>query len=106
MKQEETNKISDGYHTFGELYTHRYWLFIALLHHRHDGWKSKKHSDGTMFKDMFIAGIGGKGGSMITYHLPLSVWNKVHVTAVPTAPKWDGHTPNDVIHRLKSLTKE
>jgi hypothetical protein len=25
-----TNQISDGYHTFGELYDHRISLFIAL----------------------------------------------------------------------------
>jgi hypothetical protein len=26
----DTNRISDGYHTFGELYDHRIQLFIAL----------------------------------------------------------------------------
>lgn len=62
-------KISDGYHTFRELYEHRMTLFQALLNEMastnsrsqyeildyRNVWKSRKHSDGTMYDNMFIA---------------------------------------------------
>ena len=31
MSDIDTNLISDGYHTFGELYDHRFALFLARL---------------------------------------------------------------------------
>ena len=64
---EEKQHVSDGYHTFKELYDHRIALFLALVksiseqeYHPANQicWKSKKHSDGTMFDGWFIAGIG------------------------------------------------
>ena len=100
---KDRSKVSDGYHTFEELYAHRHWLFIALLKHRPDAWKSKKHSDGTMFDGMFIAGIGKKKGKQITYHLPNNLWRKVHAEKLDTAPAFDGHTSENVVHRLKTL---
>lgn len=50
----EKENISDGYHTFKELYAHRIALYIALIHAIHEQeyhpsikpcWKSKLHSD-------------------------------------------------------------
>src|ERR1700674_4946856 len=76
----------DGYHTFDELYAHRIRLFLTLmcLQERANEewgtksfnkvWKSKFHSDGTMFDGWFVAGIGIEKGSQITYHLPVAVW--------------------------------
>ena len=106
--------ISDGYHTFGELYEHRIALFIALCRmtkaesgHWTDGevkmvWRSKLHSDGTMFDDSFILGIGRVRGHQITYHLPLSYWDMTEFAyTMDNAPEWDGHTSADVLERLK-----
>jgi hypothetical protein len=38
---EDKSKISDGYHTFEELYDHRHVLFLTLclLHHEKAAWK-------------------------------------------------------------------
>ena len=66
-------------------------------------WKSKTHSDGTSWDGWFVAGIGTEKGEQITYHLPIDRWNELRVVAYDKAPEWDGHTPQDVINRLKSL---
>src|SRR5689334_1578024 len=71
--------ISDGYHTFDELYEHRHALFIALcsllddLGHPHI-WRSRVHADGSSFEGWFLMGIGREPGEQITYHLPDRLW--------------------------------
>ena len=112
----DANKISDGYHTFGELYDHRIALFIVLCNHIQadptEGgeltgqfcWKSKAHYDGSIMEGWFIAGIGREKGEQISYHLPDKVWDKLRVPTYITAPhEWDGHTSEDVIKRLYTL---
>ena len=101
MTKAECN--CDGYHTFSELYEHRHALFAALCNRtRSFAWKSWKHSDDSMFKDMFIAGVDTPDGP-ITYHLPKSWWGELRVVNLDKAPAWDGHTSDDVIKRLKSI---
>lgn len=114
-KDFDTNLVSDGYHTFGELYDHRIALFITLcnlLYLPHSRgkiagdipWKSKLHHDGTMFDGWFIAGIGTEKGKQISYHLPIKDWDKLRVVAYDKAPEWDGHTSVDVVERLLKLS--
>lgn len=110
----DTNKVSDGFHTFGELYDHRISLFIALCSVIPYGkytdhvsvWKSKKHADGTMYDGWFIMGLNYNKGEQISYHLPLSKWDECSDPCIierEFAPEWDGHTSNDVLERLKQL---
>jgi hypothetical protein len=116
-----TDLISDGYHTFGELYDHRVQLFIMLcwfIHNsikpnwEYDGWydkdmepwRAKRHNDGSVWDGWFIMGIGKTKGEQITYHLPVSKWDECDFAeTLDTAPEWDGHTPADVLERLKRL---
>lgn len=104
-----TNNISDGYHTFGKLYEHKFELYMALcrsLHRNEDGfvWKSKIHSDGSCYDGWFLLGVGTINGLQITYHLPISKWDECDFAAIfEKAPGWDGHTSNDVLERLKQL---
>ena len=109
IKDVDSGKISDGYHTFDELYEHRYFLFIQLARKvkedntRHV-WRSIKHSDGTFYKDWFIMGINKEAGEQISYHLPIRLWNDtMFAETLDKAPEFDGHTSNDVIDRLKSI---
>ena len=98
----KVSKKSDGYHTFDELYRHRTTLFaIVCLDHRMRSWKSKLHSDGTMFDDWFIVGMDLPNGQ-VTYHIPLDQWSLFDLDALDRAPEWDGHTPNDVLTRLRN----
>jgi hypothetical protein len=113
-KCSNTNDISDGYHTFGELYVHRIALFQlacrlmadndTLYGGRKSVWKSKAHSDGTVWDGWFIMGINSKPGEQVTYHLPISEWgNCWYAVELEQAPEYDGHTSDDVIYRLKSI---
>lgn len=118
IKNVDANQVSDGCHTFGELYEHRVALFILaarctieLARLKNDCatakeiiWRSRKHSDGTEWDGWFIMGIGTEPGDQITYHLPMSQWERT--SFVPTrdmAPAWDGHTSADVLDRLYGL---
>lgn len=96
----ETGKVSDGYHTFDELYDHRCLLFAALSQMRpEESWKSKKHHDGSVWEGWFIAGMD-LDGETITYHLPEKYWGFYTGEELETAPEWDGHTSADVLARL------
>lgn len=106
MSEEiNTNKISDGYHTMDELYYHRGVLFSVICNQNNDlAWKSRKHSDGTMYDGMFIAGIDTPKGQY-TYHCENNLWDLFDVKELEHAPEWDGHKPEDV-KRLLYLTKQ
>ncbi|EAA0085204.1 hypothetical protein FCV94_01300 [Listeria monocytogenes] len=92
--------ISDGSHTFEELYFHRMVLFATVCNaNRLKSWKSKKHEDGSMFDNYFIVGISTSKG-MFSYHYHLENWNYFDVPELEFAPAWDGHTANDVIRLL------
>lgn len=118
----ETLEVSDGYHTFDELYDHRITLYIALcmLLKRQENatglslppgesfiWRSKHHSDGKLCfgtGTQFILGIGKEKGSQITYHVPIERWDETaFAETLDRAPEFDGHTSEDVLVRLKSL---
>lgn len=106
-----TGKISDGYHTFDELYEHRITLFIALCKKYlqidwtpPEIWRSKIHSDGSIMDGWFILGIHKEIGKQVTYHLPISRWDDCDFTeTLDKAPEFDGHTSEDVLARLKAL---
>lgn len=101
----ETDEISDGYHTFGELYDHRTVLFIALMKsYPESSWYSNRHDDASMFPGFFIAGINLPTGQ-VTYHIRNTPWlavvHKAGIAYKVIAPKWDGHNSADVVERLK-----
>lgn len=100
---EINGNTSDGYHTFNELYHHRAILFAVICNANKDkAWKSKKHSDGTMYDGMFIVGINTPHGEY-TYHYDIEpYWKLFDVKTLEFAPEWDGHKPED-IDRLLSL---
>lgn len=102
-KVADNNDVSDGYHTFRELYEHRITLFIALCRaiegREDDAWKMPP-VDG-----WFLMGIGKEKGKQITYHLPESKWNETQFCQVIMQKdyEFDGHTGQDVLQRLKTV---
>lgn len=104
---------SDGYHTFEELYDHRIELFIALCKVSQPPyteinpplvWRSKLHYDGSEFIGWFVLGMNKVAGRQITYHLPMVRWADTDFAeTLDKAPEFDGHTPADVLERLKRL---
>jgi hypothetical protein len=101
-------EVSDGFHTFNELYEHRCSLFLALMAgYPRISWISKKHEDGSEWGGWFIAGMQLRTGD-VTYHLPSKMWDLAVATearVLSTAPHWDGHTPANVVERLQAWAR-
>ena len=94
--------LSDGYHSYNELYKHRMILFSIICNQNQEvAWKSLLHHDGTMFDEYFIVGINTPQGQF-TYHYQLEYWELFKAKELKKAPEYDGHTPDD-IDRLYSL---
>lgn len=104
---EDRGEVSDGYHTFNELYHHRAVLFSVICNdHPNLAWKSKLHADGSMFDGMFIVGIETPDGPA-TYHYYLDpYWDMFNVLELERAPEWDGHTPAQAIERIGRLATQ
>lgn len=111
IKNLPTSKqISDGYHTFEELYEFRK-MYNALLfnewarHYLHNVHKSLKHFDG---EDCFGGGwfivVAELPTGQISNHYKVADWD---LFDVPVAEKaliqFDGHTAADVLERMKAL---
>ena len=107
IEVEDGTQVSDGYHTFDELYEHRFALWIALCRTLQKGydctWRSKLHSDGTSYEGWFVLGCFFVPGSQMTYHLPLSRWEDCDFAPIVDRAYFDGHTSADVLERLKRL---
>lgn len=107
-------QVTDGYHSFDELYQHRHALFIALCCElRISGtnvWYSHTHHDGSGYPGWVLVGADLRTGldangdvTQISYHLPATYiphLDAAGVTFASRAPYWDGHTSHDVIDRL------
>jgi hypothetical protein len=101
----DKGQISDGYHTFTQLYAHRNALFIALAEQVSvtpgKVWRSEAQSDGVRQDGWFLLGIGKEAGKQITYHLPLKEWNKcAFAETLDKAPEYDFHSSDDVLERI------
>lgn len=98
-----TSEITDGYHTFGELYGHRCALTAALAQLL-PSWRSKAHhplGDPMFEGGYFIVGIDLPTVGTVTYHYKLEDWDKFSgVDELEHAPAWDGATPDDTVTRL------
>lgn len=98
----EVGKLSDGSHTFNELYYHRMMLFAVICNtYKKKAWKSKLHDDNTMYDDYFIVGLTTPEGDY-TYHYHINYWDIFDVKTLEKAPIWDGHMPSHLL-RLFSL---
>ena len=64
----DMGSVSDGYHTFDELYEQRHTLFAALLHmNSFFSFKTWRDDKGEKWDGWFIAGMNTMGT-----HLPMS----------------------------------
>ena len=102
-----TKNITDGYHTFDELYYHRAVLFATILNSKENkelAWKSKMHSDGEMWDGLFIVGITTPEGDY-SYHYHYERWDMFDVKELDRAPVYDGHKPSDITRLLSLLNK-
>ena len=99
--------LSDGFHTFNELYEQRMILFAVLVKaYKDKAWKSYRHEDGEYCfgGGWFIVGIDTPEGSY-TYHYENKYWGMFDCVDLPRAKHWDGHTEADAETRLMSLVQ-
>lgn len=116
----DSAQVSDGYHTFEDLYNHRHRLFIALCRQMHLRYKSSvsernhynpiwhyqtSQGEDGHFEGYFLMGIHTEYGKQISYHLPDRFINEISLFSnkMCIKPTWDGHTSQDVLERLALL---
>ena len=99
----DVRKMSDGYHTFADLYEQRLILSAALAKNNPHAWKSKRHEDGSVpfGGGWFIMGFDTDEGCY-TYHYELKDWDLFQCRELDKGKPWDGHTSKDV-RRLLSI---
>ena len=89
--------ISDGYHTFDELYSHRVALFLRMC--KDTEYQVYYKMD---YEEWFCVYLELPEGQ-ISYHVPNKFLEYVKEFAILSPDHvWDGHTGSDVINRLLS----
>ena len=104
---KEIDDVSDGFHTFRQLYYQRMMLFATIVKQNKDkAWKSLRHEDGELCfgGGWFVVGIDTPEGSY-TYHYENKYFDLFDCEILDYAKHWDGHTEKDVT-RLLSLEQE
>ena len=121
------NLINDKYHTFPELYEFRKLYNAALFNEwakeivvpqqnsstkfaafpKYDVHKSWRHYDGELcFGGGWFIVVAILPTGQISNHYKEGDWDLFKIPESPTAKyEFDGHTPKDVINRLKSILK-
>ncbi len=107
----DMGSVSDGYHTFDELYEQRMLYNAAFMnylpHEEFRVHKSKRHNDGEepFGGGWFIVMAVLPDGKQISNHYEMKDWDLFQVPTQPRADKWDGHTAEDVANRLEEYLK-
>ena len=102
----EIDDLSDGFHTFRQLYYQRMMLFAVIVKQNKDkAWKSLRHEDGELCfgGGWFIVGIDTPEGGY-TYHYEDDYYSLFDCEELERGKHWDGHTEKDVT-RLLSLQR-
>lgn len=104
--------VSDGYHTFRELYHHRMLLSACLWNAwtqigNIDVCKSRKHSDGEpCFGGGWFVVVAKIPTGQISYHYKEEYWDLFCIPEAERSPfPYDNHTPEDVEKRLEDYTR-
>lgn len=105
-------ELSDGYHTFNELYEFRKVYNAALFNEwakfdipKYNVHKSIRHSDGEYcFGGGWFIVVAELPSGQISNHYEIKDWDLFKIPAKDKALiEFDGHTANDVLNRLKAL---
>lgn len=103
--------VSDGYHTFGELYRYRMLYNAAFFNQlAKEGiikiCKSHKHFDGEeCFGGGWFIVMAELPTGQISNHYENQYWNLFNVPEQEKGFKWDGHSPNDAADRIEAYLK-
>jgi hypothetical protein len=110
LSSELREELSDGYHTFKELYEFRKVYNAALFNewaeqNKYDVHKSLCHYDGELcFGGGWFIVVAVLPTGQISNHYEVKDWGLFQVPEVDRAKyEFDGHTGQDVLERLKAL---
>lgn len=102
--------VSDGYHTFKELYEFRKTYNAALFNEwasqgKYTVHKSLRHSDGELcFGGGWFIVVAELPTGQISNHYEIKDWNLFKIPEVGKALNpFDGHTSDDVVERIQRL---
>ena len=104
--EETGGDISDGYHTFGELYEYRMlynaaWINLSAQHNEFPVVKSWRHSDGELcFGGGWFVVVATLPTGQVSNHYKAEHWDKFLVPE-GEPPEYDGHTPAEAADRLR-----
>lgn len=123
----DVSQVSDGWHTFSDLYDIRLAYSVALFNEwallletvpgqfdsngmnpirvKYDVHKSWRHYDGELcFGGGWFIVVANLPSGQISNHYEMKHWDLFKIPSYEKAKyEWDGHTSEDVINRLKSL---
>ena len=101
--------VTDGFHSFDELYRFRMAYNAALFNEwarqgKFDVHKSKLHHDGAeCFGGGWFVVLATLPTGQISNHYELEHWGLFNCAERARAVEWDGHTSEDVLQRLAEL---
>ncbi len=96
----EKGQISDGYHTFDELYDHRNLLFINLcLSRSNTCWYKEDDAAYPGWFCLYMKTLHGQ----ISYHIPNKYLPLVEGKLTGKQQSWDKHTKDDVLTILEKM---
>ena len=109
LVEDDMGEVSDGYHTFNELYEYRLLYNASFFNelakqNLYNVHKSKKHSDG---EDCFGGGwfivMAELPTGQVSNHYELKDWDLFQIPEKEKSNVWDGHTPQDVAKRMREF---
>ena len=112
INKTDQGNVSDGYHTFNDLYHFRMIYNAALFNswwsmRRFNIHKSRRHNDGEeCFGGGWFIFVAVLPTGMISNHYKEKYWDLFHIPDYDKAlVPFDGHTAQDVIDRLEAFIK-
>lgn len=111
FQQEQTDmgEVSDGYHTFNELYYYRMLYNAAFFNRLPKEWvhKSKRHHTGEeCFGGGWFIVMANLPTGQVSNHYELKDWDLFKVPEKEFADEWDGHTPQEAAERLHKYLQQ
>ncbi|MBR1436155.1 MAG: hypothetical protein IJ584_13715 [Bacteroidales bacterium] len=109
QEREDMGEVSDGYHTFNELYYYRMLYNAAFFNLLPKGMahKSKRHHDGEeCFGGGWFIVMANLPTGQISNHYELKDWDLFQIPEKEFADEWDGHTPQEAAERLRKYLQQ
>lgn len=109
QQEQDMGEVSDGYHTFNELYYYRMLYNAAFFNLLPKEWvhKSKRHYSGEeCFGGGWFIVIANLPTGQVSNHYELKDWDLFKVPEKEFADEWDGHTPQEAAERIKNYLQQ